>query len=67
MKSKNIVKGLLREGVSFSPPVTVSELPHKAKLDQNEAPFDLPDDAKATLLERLKEYEWNRYPQPSVC
>ncbi len=46
MKSENMVKGLLREGVSFSPPFTVSELPHKAKLDQNEAPFDLPDNSR---------------------
>ncbi|MFQ5787078.1 MAG: aminotransferase class I/II-fold pyridoxal phosphate-dependent enzyme [Thermodesulfobacteriota bacterium] len=66
MKSKNIVKGLLREDASFSPPFTVSELPYKAKLDQNEAPFDLPEDVKAILLERLKEYEWNRYPQLSM-
>ena len=61
-----MVKSLLREGVSFSPPFTVSELPHKAKLDQNEAPFDLPDDVKVILLEKLKEYQWNRYPQPSA-
>ena len=66
MKSKNIVKELLREDVSFSPPFTVSELPHKAKLDQNEAPFDLPEDVKVILLEKLKEYQWNRYPQPSM-
>ena len=63
---KNMVKALLREDISFSPPFTVSELPHKAKLDQNEAPFDLPDDVKTALLERLKEYQWNRYPQPSI-
>ncbi len=65
MKSINMAKGLLRVGVSFSPPFTVSELPHKAKLDQNEVPFDLPDNIKAALLEKLREYQWNRYPQPS--
>jgi len=66
MKSESMVKNLLREDISFSPPFTVSELPHKAKLDQNEAPFDLPDDIKKILLEKLKEYQWNRYPQPSM-
>ncbi len=66
MKQETMVKCLLREGVSFSPPFTVSELPHKAKLDQNEAPFDLPDEVKVILLEKLKEIQWNRYPQPSV-
>ena len=48
------------------PPFTVSELPHNAKLDQNEAPFDLPDEVKVILLERLRESQWNRYPQPLV-
>ena len=52
MKQDIMVKSLLREDVSFSPPFTVSELPHKAKLDQNEAPFDLPDDVKVILLEK---------------
>jgi histidinol-phosphate aminotransferase len=66
MKQETVIKRFLREGVSFSPPFTVSELPHKAKLDQNEAPFDLPDEVKVILLERLKEYQWNRYPQPSL-
>lgn len=66
MKQENSVKCLLREDVTFSPPFTVSELPHKAKLDQNEAPFDLPDEIKAILLEKLKENQWNRYPQPSM-
>ena len=61
-----MAKSLLRKDVSLSPPFTVSELPHKAKLDQNEAPFDLPDDVKVILLEKLKQYQWNRYPQPSV-
>ncbi len=60
-----MAKDLLRDGVSFSPPFTVSGLPHKAKLDQNEAPFDLPDNIKAVLTEKLREYQWNRYPQPS--
>ena len=41
MKRKITIKSLLREDVSLPPPFTVSELPHKAKLDQNEAPFDL--------------------------
>ncbi|MDP6923593.1 MAG: histidinol-phosphate transaminase [Candidatus Scalindua sp.] len=66
MKQEIAVKCLLREDVSYSPPFTVSELPHKAKLDQNEAPFDLPNEVKVILLERLKENQWNRYPQPSV-
>ncbi|MDR4504642.1 MAG: histidinol-phosphate aminotransferase family protein [Candidatus Scalindua sp.] len=65
MKHKKVsIKSVLRDDVSFSPPFTVSDLPHKAKLDQNEAPFDLPEDVKEILLGKLKECEWNRYPQP---
>ncbi len=66
MKSESMVKALLREDICLSPSFTVSELPHKAKLDQNEAPFDLPVDVKKILLEKLNEYQWNRYPQPSM-
>lgn len=66
MEQESVVKRLLREDVSISPPFTVSELPHKAKLDQNEAPFDLPEEVKEILLAKLKENQWNRYPQPSV-
>ena len=66
MKPVRVAKDLLRKGVSFSQPFTVSELPHKAKLDQNEAPFDLPEHVKAQLTEKLAEYQWNRYPQPST-
>ena len=60
MKHETVVKCLLREGVSLSSPFTVSELPHKAKLDQNEAPFDLPDEVKVILLEKLKENQIGR-------
>ncbi len=66
MKQGTVAKCLLREDVSLSSPFTVSGLPYKAKLDQNEAPFDLPDEIKVILLEKLNENQWNRYPQPSV-
>jgi histidinol-phosphate aminotransferase len=32
------------------------------KLDQNESPWDLPEDMKAQALERMREAPWNRYP-----
>lgn len=32
------------------------------KLNQNESPFDLPDDLKAELLDAFGEVEFNRYP-----
>ncbi len=33
------------------------------KLDQNESPWDLPEDLKARALERMREAPWNRYPE----
>lgn len=44
---------------------TVVEVPHKAKLDQNEAPLDLPDTIKRDILAELASRAWNRYPQPA--
>ena len=36
------------------------------KLDQNEAPDDVPDDVRAAVAERLAALEWNRYPAMHV-
>ncbi len=34
------------------------------KLNQNEGPFDLPDDLKNEILEAVRKRPWFRYPQP---
>jgi histidinol-phosphate aminotransferase len=34
----------------------------EVKLNQNESPYDLPDDLKAELLDAFGEVAWNRYP-----
>ena len=33
------------------------------KLDQNESPFDLPEDLRSQALERLAAADWHRYPE----
>jgi len=43
----------------------VSQLPHRAKLDQNEAAVDLPDQVKRELAAELAARPWNRYVQPA--
>src|SRR5688572_21024567 len=43
---------------------TVAEVPYRAKLDQNEAPLDLPAEVKREILADLGSRSWNRYPQP---
>jgi histidinol-phosphate/aromatic aminotransferase/cobyric acid decarboxylase-like protein len=46
-------------------PFGVSQLPHRAKLDQNEAAVDLPDEVKRELAAELAARAWNRYVQPA--
>jgi histidinol-phosphate aminotransferase len=58
--------GFLRDDIEFSSPFTVSQKPYKAKLDQNESPYDLPEELKDLILEEVKRIEWNRYPQPII-
>lgn len=55
----------LRPDLPASYAFSVTEQPHTAKLDQNEAPVDLPAELKRELLERLAAREWNRYVQPA--
>lgn len=55
----------LRQDLPKVSSFTVTQLPYKAKLDQNESPNDLPLDLKNFLLTEIGKLEWNRYPQPS--
>jgi histidinol-phosphate aminotransferase len=57
-------EGLLRDDVPRQASFTVSERPHRAKLDQNESPFDVPAEAKELIAAELRDGAWNRYPQP---
>lgn len=45
---------------------SVTEDPHRAKLDQNEAAIDLPPELKRSLLAELEHLAWNRYIQPGA-
>jgi histidinol-phosphate aminotransferase len=51
----------LPESYSFS----VSQKPYRAKLDQNEAPIDVPGEVKRAIAEELAARPWNRYVQPA--
>ena len=55
----------LRPGLPESYSFSVNEQPHFAKLDQNEAPIDLPIELKRDLVEELAARPWNRYVQPA--
>jgi histidinol-phosphate aminotransferase len=53
---------------AFKPHLTgLAAYPYKKveariKLDQNESPWDLPEDLKEKALERMRREPWNRYP-----
>jgi histidinol-phosphate aminotransferase len=56
----------LRPDLPRSYAFSVTELPCHAKLDQNEAPVDLPAEVKRALAEELAAAAWNRYLQPAA-
>lgn len=55
----------LRDGLPAAYPFSVTQQPHRAKLDQNETPIDLPMELKRELAEELAARPWNRYIQPA--
>jgi histidinol-phosphate aminotransferase len=55
---------ILREDLPQKSTMPISEIKYKAKLDQNESPFDIPIEIKEKLFEEFKKIEFNRYPQP---
>jgi len=55
----------LRPDLPSSYPFSVEQKTHTAKLDQNEAPMDLPQELKRELVDELCKRPWNRYVQPA--
>ncbi|HUH00679.1 MAG TPA: histidinol-phosphate transaminase [Kofleriaceae bacterium] len=56
----------LRSDLPASYGLSVTQGPHRAKLDQNEAAVDLPPELKRSLLAELEAEAWNRYIQPGA-
>jgi histidinol-phosphate aminotransferase len=65
LKAISFPTSYLRPGSPTEPNFSVSQVPHKAKLDQNESPFELPREVKDAISRDLAATEWNRYPQPT--
>ncbi|MFV1979733.1 MAG: histidinol-phosphate transaminase [Rhodothermia bacterium] len=54
---------MVRPSVAASHPYRVPAYPGiSVKLNQNECPFDLPEELKRALVEQFLEEPWNRYP-----
>jgi histidinol-phosphate aminotransferase len=52
----------LRPEISGLAEYTLTQHPHRIKLNQNENPYELPEGIKREILERLAVQQWSRYP-----
>lgn len=57
-------KGLaaIRESVREITPYSMTEKKYQIKINQNECPFDLPEDLKKEIQAKFLSQAWNRYP-----
>ena len=55
--------GLIKSAVLNQAGYTLSSPPARRKLNQNESPFDFPDELKRQVLEQVTRDEWQRYPE----
>ncbi len=55
----SLVKEKVRQGTLY----TLPEVGDRIKINQNENPYDLPQDIKARVTSRLQQLQWNRYPR----
>lgn len=56
-------KDNFRKSVLDLSPYNVSGHPAKIKLNQNESPFDIPEELKKEIIEEFVRINWNRYPE----
>lgn len=60
-ESRDIVS-FVKRGVRVLEPYSLTIETYPIKLNQNESPYDLPDDIKRDVLERFLKADWSRYP-----
>jgi histidinol-phosphate aminotransferase len=53
----------IKPEVRAQPAYSLKDVPYQIKLNQNECPWDWPDELKQEILERLRRTSWNRYPE----
>lgn len=56
-------KDNFRKSVLELSPYNVSGHPARIKLNQNESPFDIPEELKKEIIEEFVRISWNRYPE----
>lgn len=53
---------MIRDEVRNAPGYRFRAHPHRVKLDQNEAPDDLPPEVRERAMEKMRSASWHRYP-----
>ena len=56
------IENTLKKGVIDNKAYTLKPIECPIKLNQNESPFDLPDQIKQKIVEKLNTKRWNIYP-----
>lgn len=56
------IKSWIKPEVLSQPAYHVESPQHRIKLNQNECPWDWPEELKRKIVERLLSVSWNRYP-----
>lgn len=58
----NNLKSTIKKGVFENKRYHLKAMNTGIKLNQNESPYDMPDEYKQKILDRLASRDWNRYP-----
>ncbi len=56
------IVSFVKRGVRVLEPYSLTTETFPIKLNQNESPYDLPDDLKRDVLDRMQAADWSRYP-----
>jgi len=62
MSGSNVYFENIKPGIRAMPPYNLKEASCRIKLNQNESPFEIPEEVKAEILEFAKGYTFSRYP-----
>jgi histidinol-phosphate aminotransferase len=54
---------MIKESVASKKIYQLPKVDYKIKLNQNENPYDLPEEIKSKILQEISKQNWNRYPE----
>ena len=57
----------IRKSIQELKEYTVPQDKYEVKLNQNESPYDVPEDLKEEIIKKIKDTDWNRYPSRTAA